>query len=71
VVRWEDRPADQDAKPAESYPDVKAVEEGDSIRFERPGPFGTYKWTTRKSELSEMERTVWNREMARTAEKKD
>jgi hypothetical protein len=72
VARWEDRPAaDQAEKPAETYLDVKAIEDGESIRFERPGPFGIYKWTAKKSELNEMERMVWNREKARAAAKKD
>jgi hypothetical protein len=43
---------------------VKAAEQGDSIRFERPTPFGPIRWQTKKSELNEMERTVWEREQA-------
>ena len=46
------------------YSNVKATEQGDSIRFERPTPFGTFRWQTKKSELNEMERTVWEREQA-------
>lgn len=46
------------------YSNVKATEQGDSIRFENPTPFGPYRWQTKKSELNEMERTVWQREQA-------
>jgi hypothetical protein len=46
---------------------VKAVEDGDSVRFERPTPFGTLRWKTAKSDLNEMERAVWNREQAARA----
>ena len=46
------------------YATVKATEQGDSIHFERPTPFGPFRWQTRKSELNDMERTVWEREQA-------
>jgi hypothetical protein len=46
------------------YSNVKATEQGDSIRFERPTPFGPFRWQTKKSDLNEMERTVWQREQA-------
>lgn len=46
------------------YGNVKAIEQGDSIRFERPTPFGPFRWTTKKTELNDMERTVWQREQA-------
>ena len=48
-------------KPAPNYDDVRAVEEGSVIRFERPGPFGIYHWQREKSQLNEMEQAVWNR----------
>ena len=72
VARMEDKPvADRAVQAADSSAGVTAVEDGDSIHFERPGPFGAYRWTTRKTELNEMERTVWNREKANAASKKD
>jgi hypothetical protein len=72
VARAEDRPApDQASKAADAYPGVKAIEDGEVIRFERPGPFGVYKWTAKKSELNEMERTVWNRVQTQSAGPKD
>jgi hypothetical protein len=54
-----------------SYDNVRAFEEGDSIRFERPGPFGVSQWKTRKSEMNDMERAVWSREKTRAESKKD
>lgn len=69
IARVEDKPAEP--MPAESYASVKATEDGDSIRFERPGPFGTYKWQRKKTELNEMEKAVWDREQSRTAAKQD
>lgn len=47
---------------------IKATEAGDAIRFERPTPFGTFKWERRKTELTEIEQRVWNREKARAAQ---
>jgi hypothetical protein len=35
---------------------VKATEAGDVVHFEKPGPFGVYRWDRRKSELSPDER---------------
>lgn len=70
IARLEDRPADAAARAAESqkrFAEVKATEDGDTIWFERPGPFGIYKWQQNKTELDETEQTVWNRERARTA----
>lgn len=60
VSRVEEKPA---APAAVQVPDgVRASEDGDSIRFERPGPFGTYRWQRKKSELNEFERSVWDRQ---------
>ena len=69
IARLEDKPADAAALAAESmrFDEVKAIEDGDTIRFERPGPFGIYKWQRNKTELDETEQTVWNRERPRTA----
>src|SRR5215208_4872182 len=59
VARTEDNGSDAAAAPAagtaspetgasrevgQAKVKVKATEDGDSIHFERPGPFGTYKW---------------------------
>ncbi len=36
-------------------------EEGDMLRFSRPGPFGAYNWTKKKTDLDEIEKGVWSR----------
>jgi hypothetical protein len=47
---------------------TKAVEEGDSIRFERPSPFGPYRWTRKKTDLTAAEQEAWDRLRKQTAE---
>jgi hypothetical protein len=71
VARLEDKPAAGTPKSLQNVDDVKVTDMGDSIRFERPGPFGMYKWQTRKSELNEMEKAVWDRQQPRDAAKQD
>ena len=39
---------------------TKVVEDGDSVRFERPSPFGVYKWTRKKTELTADEQKLWD-----------
>lgn len=63
VARLEDKPVAPVPDPAAGF--VKAVESGDSVRFERPGPFGTYRWERKKTELNETEKAAWER--SRTA----
>jgi hypothetical protein len=42
--------------------DWTAIEQGDSITFERPWPFGgTKRWTVKKAEMTETEQAVWQR----------
>jgi hypothetical protein len=65
VARMEDRPAA--AAPDPSADLTKATEVGDSIRFERPGPFGTYRWERKKSELTETEKAAWERQRLQAA----
>jgi len=77
VSRTEDKPADSaaaSAAPSAAAPSgkttdagIKAVEDGDIVHFERPGPFGPYKWQKKKSELDENERAALDR--TRTAAK--
>lgn len=50
------------AAPADTPADMKSFEEGDSVRFERPSPFGVIKWTRKKTELSALEQRVWERD---------
>ena len=46
----------QETQPMQS---VKIIEDGDSLKFEREGPFGVYKWSKKKTELSDQEKAAW------------
>ncbi len=59
VARLEDKPVIAPPDPAAAL--VKATDAGDVIRFERPGPFGTYRWERKKTELNESEKAAWER----------
>lgn len=61
LSRAEDKPAEPAAPAATN---ITATEAGDTIKFERPGPFGVYRWEKKKSELSEDERAAWERARA-------
>jgi hypothetical protein len=37
---------------------IKATEDGDTVRFERQGPFGLWKWEKKKSELDATEKAA-------------
>jgi hypothetical protein len=69
VSRTEDKPVDGPAASAAAPAGagIKAVEDGDIVHFERPGPFGPYKWQKKKSELDDNERAALDR--VRTAAK--
>lgn len=49
-----------DSQPAPAAPAVatKAIDKGDTVRFERPTPFGTKTWEKKKSELTDEERSI-------------
>ena len=38
---------------------VKITEDGDSLKFEREGPFGTYRWSKKKADLTDEEKAAW------------
>jgi hypothetical protein len=71
ISRMEDKDVSaEDAKKAQEdvarqIESTKAVEEGDSIQFERASPFGITRWKKSKTELNEMERAVWEHELAK------
>ncbi len=69
VARVEDKPVAAEPPAEQRFADVKAFEAGDHIRFERPSPFGIYKWERAKTELTAMEKAVWEREKDRAAKK--
>lgn len=55
-------PEPKDLQPDPIPTDWTATEQGDSITFERPWPFGGSKrWTVKKAEMTEMEQAVWQR----------
>lgn len=66
VSRWEDKDdqADRTAQDsaAAQLDTITAVEEGDLIHFTRPGPFGAYKWSRKKTELDAGEQAAWKRQ---------
>jgi len=59
LARMEDKPVEVSSAP--SGDGITAKEDGDTIRFERPGPFGTYRWQKKKSELADDEKAAWER----------
>ena len=71
VMRTEVKPESaEDAKKAQEararlIEATSAVEVGDSIRFERASPFGPMHWQQKKTALNEIERAVWDRELAK------
>ena len=65
LARAEDKPAP--AQPAAAEVVITATEDGDTIRFERPGPFGPYRWQKKKSDLADDERAAWDRSRAAKA----
>jgi hypothetical protein len=50
---------------------VKAFDEGDKVRFERPSTFGPIKWEKNKTELTDDERNLLNSQSASQNAKQD
>ncbi len=71
IARKEDdgQPLRKKLQDVQNMRGVKIIEDGDSLKFEREGPFGTYKWTKKKSELSDQEQAAWD--LQRGAGEKD
>ena len=44
-------------KPEEDHTKVVGTD-GDVVKFERPGPFGSFKWERKKSELNDTEKAA-------------
>jgi len=64
LAKREDKPAAEESTLPRGAV-VNAFEDGDKVRFERPGPFGTYKWEKKKSDLDADERAAWERSKAK------
>lgn len=45
---------------------TKAIDKGETVRFERPGPFGTMSWEKKKAELTDDERHLLDAQNAKT-----
>jgi hypothetical protein len=67
LAKTEDKPAPAAESAPATDSNYTAVEDGDSIRFERPGPFGVYKWQKKKSDLTEDEKAAWERSQKKSA----
>lgn len=61
VSKAEDKSTGVAAAPA-PQPDTltTATDAGDSVNFSKPSPFGTVKWTKKKTEMDANETSVWN-----------
>jgi hypothetical protein len=61
IARYDEKALEPDPrlpKPVDESAYWKVTEQGDIVKFERPGPFGVYKWEKKKSELDEKERAA-------------
>jgi hypothetical protein len=61
----------EDVAPVEDISEaalLQAVEDGDSVKFEKKTPFGTARWTKKKSELNGPETIAWKRAAAKGKE---
>ena len=45
---------------------IKVIDKGDTVRFERPSPFGPMGWEKKKSELTDEERRIFDAYKAKT-----
>lgn len=55
-------------KPGDAPTDLnatKAIDKGDTVRFERPSPFGTVSWEKKKSDLTDDERHIFDTQNAK------
>ena len=70
VSRYEqpkEQSAANEAKYAAAVPDTQITEQGDSLKFVRPGPFGNYTWVKKKTDLDESEKAnyeAWQKKIA-------
>ena len=70
LARSEDKPASAtgSAERAAGGSQITATEDGDSVRFEMPTPFGTSRWQRKKTELNTFEQAAWERAKSHSAE---
>jgi hypothetical protein len=65
VSRWEED--SEDTKQKAVVEQTTAMEQGDSVRFERVTPFGKHTWVKKKTELDETEQKIWARRQDNSA----
>lgn len=58
-------PAAAAAAPASDLAGVKTIDKGDTVRFERPGPFGVMNWEKKKTDLNDDERRLFESQNAK------
>jgi len=49
---------------------LRATDHGDTVSFERPGPFGVYRWERKKSEMDAVERAAFERQAVSASDRK-
>jgi hypothetical protein len=54
------------AAPPADMSGTKAIDKGDTVRFERPGPFGVASWEKKKTDLTDDERRLLESQNAKT-----
>jgi hypothetical protein len=62
ISRWEDSPAAATAQPAPQSQPTKVTDLGDSVRFERKTAFGVSQWVRKKTELTDEEKALVDKE---------
>ncbi len=58
ISRWEDSPATAAPQPAPQTPPTTVIDLGDSVRFERKTAFGVSQWVRKKTELTDDEKAL-------------
>ncbi len=51
-------------------PETKVTEQGDSLKFVRPGPFGNYTWVKKKADLDDLEKETYEQWRKKTSQAK-
>lgn len=70
VSRYEqpkEQAVDIQAKYAAEVPATQITDQGDSVKFVRPGPFGNYTWVKKKADLDESEKADYEAWQKKTA----
>ena len=51
-------------------PETQVTEQGDSVKFVRPGPFGNYTWVKKKADLDDLEKEAYEASRKKTPQAK-